>query len=344
MYRIQDNVLLPALLAVGIFAFMAPAMAGGRDFTVALQAGEPVQALRRVYLAPFAAGGTKTETVLRPAGLAALRAGAAGWDVVEVGGGDLAVACQAGLLEKLDWRALGGRDRQSAPGVAECGLGAFAHATVLSWDRAKFQGLPSWQDFWDIARVPGKRGLRRAPRGTLEVALLADGVAPGDVYRTLGRDDGVERAFRRLDQLFPYIVWWTPGGRDALYLLRSGEALMTTAPSASVLLANRGGGHDFGVQWAGGLVEAAYWAIVKGSVHPVEAQRFLAFAADPKVQARLTEAGALGGLAKEANDGLPPDLLAASPTANAGTLFVDEAFWRANGDKLQERFDAWLGR
>ena len=100
------------------------------------------------------------------------------------------------------------------------------------------------------------------------------------------------------------------------------------------MLANRGGGHNFGVQWTGGLVEAEYWAIVKGSPNLAEAQRFLAFAADPKVQARLPEAGGLGGLAKGSNDGLPPELLAASPTANAGTLFVDEAFWRDNGEKL----------
>ena len=90
---------------------------------------------------------------------------------------------------------------------------ADASGTVLAWDRGKFQGTPSWQDFWDIARVPGKRGLQRSPRGTLEIALLADGVAPGDVYRALRGDDGVQRAFRRLDQLLPYIVWWAPGAR-----------------------------------------------------------------------------------------------------------------------------------
>ena len=213
---------------------------------------------------------------------------------------------------------------------------------MLSWDRAKFAGTPGWQEFWDIARVPGKRGLRRSPRGTLEIALLADGVAPGEVYRELRGDDGVERAFRRLDQLSPYVVWWTPGARDGLHLLASGEVLMTSANSAAIVRANRGGGHSFGVQWAGGLLEATYWAILKATPDQAGAMRFLSFAAGAKVQARLAEAAALGGLAKGANDGLPPEALAASPTANAGTMFVDEAFWRDNGAKLQARFDAWL--
>ena len=334
---------LRALLVAGLLALAlaGPGTARARDLTVALQAGGPVPALRQVFVAPFAAGGAKVDAVTRPAGPEALHVAAA-WDVVEVSGADLQPACQGGLLEKLDWAALGGRERMLAPGATDCGLGAFARATVLSWDRAKFQGTPGWQDFWDIARVPGKRGLQRSPRGTLEIALLADGVAPGDVYRALRGDDGVQRAFRRLDQLLPYIVWWAPGARDALHLLVSGEVLMTSAPSPEIVLANRGGGHNFGLQWAGGLVEAEYWAIVKGTESTAEALRFLAFAGEAKVQARLPEVAALGGLAKGSNEGLPPELLAISPTANAGTMLVDEAFWHANGDKLRGRFDAWL--
>ena len=332
-----------AVLTAGLLAFVpgGPGGARARDLIVAVPAGAPVQALRQVFTAPFAATGTKIDAVTRPAG--PLHAAGA-WDVVEVSGAELQPECQAGLLEKLDWTGLGGRDRMLPPGATECGLGAFVRATVLSWDRGKFQGTPGWADFWDIARVPGKRGLLRAPRGTLEIALLADGVPPGELYRALRSDDGVERAFRRLDQLLPYLVWWTPGGRDALHLLASGEVLMTSADSAAIVLANRGGGHNFGVQWGGGLLEAGYWAIVKGTENPVDALHFLAFAGEARVQARLPEAAALGGLAKGANDGLPPDLLAASPTANPGPLFVDEAFWRENGEKLRDRFDAWLAR
>jgi putative spermidine/putrescine transport system substrate-binding protein len=335
--------MLSAFLAAGLLVLAGPAAARAHDLTIVLAADGPVQALRQVYVTPFADTGVKVEAPTRPAGPVALRTDAAAWDVVQVSGAELQPSCQAGLLAKLDWPALGGRDRLSAPGATECGLGAFTSATVLAWDRGKFQGMPTWQDFWDIARVPGKRGLRRSPRGTLEIALLGDGVAPGEVYRTLRSDDGADRAFRRLTQLSPYIVWWSPGGRDALQLLDSGEVLMTSASSSAIGLANRRGGHSFGVQWSGGLAEVEYWAIVKGAANLAEAQRFLAFAGDPKVQAKLAEAGALGGLAKGANDGLPPDLLAASPTANAGTLFIDEAFWRDNADKLQARFDAWLG-
>jgi putative spermidine/putrescine transport system substrate-binding protein len=336
--------MLRALLAAGLLALAGPAPGMARDFTIALRTGSAAPVLREVYLAAFAATGAHVELAGHAAGLEALRAGAADWDVVQVTAATLLAACQAGVLDRLDWAALGGRERMLAPGATDCGLGAFARATVLSWDRNKFQGLPSWADFWDIAKVPGKRGLRRSPRGTLEIALLGDGVAPGDVYRTLRSDEGVERAFRRLDQLSPYIVWWLPGERDAIHLLGSGEVLMTSAASPAVVLANRAG-RSFGVQWAGGLAEAEYWAILKGSANAAQAQQFLAFAADPRLQAKLPEAGGLGGLARGANDGLPAELLAVSPTANAaGLLFIDEAFWRDNGEKLGRRFDAWVAR
>ena len=336
---------LRALLAAGFLAYVlaGPVGAQARDLAVGVPAGEPVPALRQVYLTPFAATGARLDMFTRPEPSRADVAAWAAWDVVELSGAELAPACQAGLLEKLDWAALGGRERMLAPGATECGLGAFVRATVLSWDRGKFQGTPGWQDFWDIARVPGKRGLRRSPRGTLEIALLADGVVPGEVYRALRSEDGLERAFRRLDQLSPYIVWWSPGARDALHLLASGEVLMTSADSPAIVLANRGGGHNFGVQWVGGLVEAEYWAIVKGTANQAEALRFLAFAGEAKVQARLPDIAGLGALARGVNEGLSPELLVASPTANAGTMLVDEAFWRENGEKLRGRFDAWLG-
>ena len=81
--------------------------------------------------------------------------------------------------------------------------------------QGQIPGHPGWADFWDVAKYPGKRGLRRSAETNLEFALLADGVAPGDVYKTLRTSEGVDRAFRKLDQLKPYIVWWQIERRGA---------------------------------------------------------------------------------------------------------------------------------
>ena len=105
---------------------------------------------------------------------------------------------------------------------------------MLAWDRDKFLRTPTWADFWDVAKYPGKRGLRNGVRGNLEIALMADGVAPGDVYKVLATSDGVDRAFRKLDQLKPYIVWWQTDA-EAARILGSGDVLMTSAPCAAIV-------------------------------------------------------------------------------------------------------------
>ena len=78
--------------------------------------------------------------------------------------------------------------------------------------------------------IPASAACTAGVRGNLEFALIADGVAPADVYKVLATADGVDRAFRKLDQLKPYIVWWQTGA-EAAHILASGDVLMTSAPS-----------------------------------------------------------------------------------------------------------------
>jgi putative spermidine/putrescine transport system substrate-binding protein len=273
-----------------------------------------------------------------------LKSAANTWDLVQVNGPELAAGCAGGLFEKLDWSQIGGKDHYLPIGVSDCGVGATLDSTVLAWDRDKFPGTPTWADFWDVAKFPAKRGLRRGVRGNLEIALMADGVAPGDVYKTLSTADGIDRAFRKLDQLRPYIVWWdTP--EDAARILASGDVLMTSAPSAAIVTASRTSHHNFGLQWTQSLYDVLSWAVAKGSQNRRDAMQFLYYSGTPAIQARLGAVAAMGGLAKGANDGVPPDTLASlptNPTNLSGGLRLDVGFWQANLVKLRQRFDAWL--
>lgn len=337
-----------------IAAIVVSNPAFGRDLTIGLRAdmeGIARAGLIDSFVAPFTAStGTKVDVVDRPRDTAVQQDDAFLWDIVQLKGSDLVTACAQGMVEKLDWAAIGGRDRMLARAVSDCGMGAFLHATVLAWDRDKFQAIPTWTDFGDIAKNPGKRGLRRGVVGNLEIALLADGVAPADIYSTLRGTDGVERAFRKLDQLKPYLVFWSDAGDkpvDAIKILGSGEVLMTSAPAEQVVEADRAGHRNFGIQWTGALTEVDSWAITKGSANLADAQKFLLFAGDPKVQGRLLNSVAFGGAARSSTDGLPPDLLAIDPAAPANLLLsvpADPAFWHDNFDKLSPRFEAWLAR
>jgi putative spermidine/putrescine transport system substrate-binding protein len=334
------------LVAAALVALaLRPALA--RDLGV-LANDQMRDALRQTFVAPFTnATGLPAEADGWGGGLDALRdrlkAANPATDLVQLTADELQHACEEGLLEKLDFSQIGGKDHYAPQAVADCGVGAMVTAVVLAWDKDKFPATPTWGDFWDVAKYPGKRGLHAGVQGNLEIALLADGVAPGDVYKTLAGNDGVDRAFRKLDQLRPYIVWWR-NGPEAAHLMTSGDALMTSAPSEAVVAADQAEHRNFTIQWAGNLSSVQFWGIAKGSANLRQAVQFLYFAGTPAIQARLHAHLAVGGTAKGATDFLTPEQLAVSPAnpANlAAGLRQDPAFWRDNLDKLSKRFDAW---
>ena len=123
------------------------------------------------------------------------------------------------------------------------------------------------------------------------------GWRPGDVYRTLRTSDGVDRAFRKLDQLKPYIVWWRSGA-EAARILESGEVFMTSAPSPQIALANRASHRNFGMQWAGSLSVLHSWGVMKSTPNLRQAQQYLYFIGNSAIQAKLLQVVPYPGLAK----------------------------------------------
>ncbi len=340
-----------AAVALSAAALMAnsPAFGSPGDLTIVTREASFEHALQSAYVQPFTAA-TELPVLqeLWEGGMDALRAQAKAadndWTLVLVDPDELATGCAEGLFEKLDWAAIGGKDHYMPQAVSDCGLGALIANTVLAWDRDKLPVTPTWADFWDVAKYPGKRGLRKGVRGNLEIALMADGVAPGDVYKTLATADGVDRAFRKLDQLKPYIVWWGTE-TEAAHILSSRDVLMTSAPSGQISTKGQAEHRNFGLQFANSLYEVQSWAIMKGSPALRAAQQFLYFTGMQAIEWRLLRASGDSGLSKGVNDGLPPELLAISPSNPAnlsGALRIDAGFWRDNIAKLRPRFDGWL--
>ena len=60
------------------------------------------------------------------------------------------------------------------------------------------------------------------------MALMADGVPAAEVYDMLETDEGVDRAFAKLDTIKADVVWWEAGAQPP-QLLADGEVAMTTA-------------------------------------------------------------------------------------------------------------------
>jgi putative spermidine/putrescine transport system substrate-binding protein len=303
----------------------------------AIAPGAPAEKLRRLLLKPYA-DATRTElpSLVWDGSSGALKTllAAHGADLLLVDASTLADLCRSQSVIRLDWSVLD-KARFVAGAATDCGAGAFQDSTVVAWDRAKFAGTPNWADFWDIARHPGRRGLQSTARGNLEIALLADGVAPGDVYRSLRSPDGLDRAFRKLDQLKPYIVWWEQPAQAA-DLLASGKALLTSAPVAAIV-ASQAVHRDLGFSSAEGLTDWFSWAVPQGAPHAQAATLAMIIAADPARQAEFARSTGLSPATTLASDLLPT-------AATTRPLAIDDGFWAENRDRLEQRFAAWLAK
>lgn len=332
-------------------AILAAAGSASADVTVISFGGANQKAQDKAFYGPFdASGGGKViagEYNGEQAKIKAMvEAGNVTWDVVEVESPELVRGCEEGLYEKLDYSKIGNKSDFLGKAVSDCGIGIFVWSTAMAYNADKLKSAPtSWADFWDTKKFPGKRGLRKGAKFTLEFALLADGVAPADVYKVLGTKAGVERAFKKLDQIKGDIQWWEAGAQPP-QLLASGDVVMSSAYNGRISAAQKEG-KDLRVVWNGSIYDVDSWAIPKGTPKRDEAYRFVKFASQPAAQRVYAVEIPYGPTHVQAVNGMDPKIVADLPTAPAnlkGALASNTEFWVEHGEELEQRFNAWAAR
>lgn len=188
--------------------------------------------------------------------------------------------------------------------------------------------------------------MRKTPKYTLEAALMADGVDPKDVYSVLATPAGVERAFHKLDELKPNIVWWITVAQVP-DLLASGEVAMSMATPGRLILANRTNGRNFKVVWDENIYAVDFWVILHGSPRKAEAMRLLQYMTQAENEVRLPLFIPTGLSNKQAIAALDPAFKQDTPSNPENVrhaLALDPQFWMENGDSLTQRFNAWAAQ
>ena len=221
-------------------------------------------------------------------------------------------------------------------------VGTNVYTTVLAYRKDAFEGREapaSWTDLFDPGKFAGRRALRRHPYDTLEQALMADGVAPADVYPL-----DLDRAFAKLDQVLPATdIWWTSGAQ-AEQLLISGEVdLLSTWVSRAQ--SAQAAGAPVEIVWNQNIWGCDGWSILKGTPNADACRELIKFASDPKRMADLVRFFPAGVVQPEAFEFIPEDIARNSPTypANIETgLQIDAAYWLENADQVIERFNGWF--
>lgn len=298
-------------------------------------------------------------------GLAQIRAqvdsGNVHWDVVDVESQDDLIGCDEGLLEYLDDIELpDAPDGTSAEedffedANADCSVGNIVWATVIAYNASAYETDPptTISDFFNLEKYPGKRGIRRTPEVNLEFALMADGVAPEDVYALLSTDEGVDRAFKKLDSIKDSLLPWEAGAQPP-QLLADQEVAMTTAYNGRIFNAINVENQPFVMIWDGHLRDYGQWVIVAGAPNLENAKKFLQFAARSTSMAGVSNRISYGPLRHSAWDMVDKhvetniDMRPHMPTApeNSKNFLVNDAeWWAEHRDDLVERFSAWLAR
>jgi len=273
-----------------------------------------------------------------------VKSGDVTYDVIMVEAPELVRGCEDGIFEKMDW-AVVKKNKFIEGGTSNCGAGAVLWGVTLFYDPAKVPNGPdTYAKLWDTKTYPGKRLFRNSPKTTLEIALLADGVAPADVYKVLATPAGQKRAFDKLDQIKPQLMWWK-SGTQPVQLIASGDATYAVGFTGRIVRANEGGA-KYPLLWKTLLYSVDYWAVVKGAPNAKEGFKMIEWITDTKPLLTLAETYAVSPANKDA--AANPALSAKNPGmlsshVNDG-LFINTEFWVANGEDLEQKFNAWVAK
>lgn len=341
--------------ALAVIGFAACALApakrafAGDELTVTAGGGSYQQVLRKVVFDPFSKQtGIKITEAEYDYGLARIRAmvetKTVSWDVVYASESSVRQLCAEGAIETIDWKKLG-LDPAKFEGLSytECGVPAGIGATVVVYNRDKLPNGPKTvTDFFDLKKFPGKRGLYKSP--PLEWALIADGVPIKDVYKVLRTQDGVDRAFKKLDTIKSEIIWWAAGAQPP-QLLADGQVVMTAAWHTRIYDAVKNSGKHFEIMWDAAILNGNSWVIPKGTPRLSSAYKFIAFAGSAQSQADVTNHTGSGPSNKDAIALIDRAVLPSIPNDHLGdVLLSDSSFWNEKGDEIGQRFTAWLAK
>lgn len=267
--------------------------------------------------------------------------------------------CDEGALVPFDFSALpAGADGSAATDdfiagtLTECMIPTDIFSTIVAYDTSKFadNAPKTIADFFDLEKFPGKRGIRKNAKTTLEMALMADGVPAAEVYAMLETDEGVDRAFAKLDAIKGNAVFWEAGAQPP-QLLADGEVVMTTAYNGRIFNAVQLENKPFGIVWDGQVFEWEGMVIPKGAPNEADALELVHFATASEQLAKAAEfisygpprkssaslVGNIFGKEEPMGPNLPTD-----PANMKNALGSSLDFWVDRDIQLNERFNAWL--
>lgn len=320
---------------------------------------------QRAFFAPYTKfSGTKINVSTEGQDIDALKSwyysGKSPFDVIDLDSYTAEKACEEGYLVSLeaDNIAKGANDEPiekdfignslidcAVPNVAWSGL------MVVKPSAFKRKKPRRWADFFDLVRFPGKRSFKKSAAYSMEIALMADGVRPDEIYETLSTGPGRLRAFKKLNLIRDEIVWWQKGS-DAIEILRRDDVVMGLAFNGRLFNAIIADGLDVNLIWQGQIYDLDYWAIPKHAKSRQEALNFIKFATSSKQLAEQSKWVAYGPMRYSSlaligkHENVKLHMAPFIPTTKAHmrhALKFDEGWWKSpSGQLASSQFKSWM--
>ena len=224
------------------------------------------------------------------------------WKIVELTQSDLQRACDLGLVEESPEENLlsevnpDNGSIEFLPGTqSKCGVGTGIYPMVFAYDERTIGSTSpeTMSDFFDVDRFPGKRGLRQGVRFNLEMALIADGTPPEEVYDRLQTAEGLDAALSMMNKLEDHIIWWRYSN-EPVDLLTNGQVTMTTGYANSFQTTSSDSVRTI---WDGQVWSFDSLAIPKGTKEKNGAMSFLKWATGETHAKLMRESGLVIGTA-----------------------------------------------
>ncbi|QHQ34152.1 extracellular solute-binding protein [Algicella marina] len=290
-------------------------------------------------------------------------AGNVTWDVVDVVAADAMRLCDEGLALEID------ADEQLAPApdgtpasedfgdliVSDCFIPQIVYSTTFGY-RTDNEGWDSEPDsvcaVFDTETFPGKRALEKRPIANMEWALICDGVSIEEVYDLLETDEGVDRAFAKLDTIKDQTVWWTAGA-ETPQLLADGEVAIGSTYNGRLFSVIEEQDQPVKMLWDWQMFDLDGWIIPAGLSDERQARAldYIYFATDTQRladqaayisygPARASSAPLVGQHAELGIDMAPH--MPTDPANAQNTFLFNYEWWADNRDDLDAKFQAWL--
>jgi putative spermidine/putrescine transport system substrate-binding protein len=321
-----------------------PPKQDGVTLTFVSFGGAYQEAQRKAWLEPYTAltgvQFQEDENSLNATIKAQVEAGQVTWDVVDVGN-DFGLEANAALLEELDYTLIPEAEVNKDLGPSKWRVPDITYGVVLAYNTEKTGGqVPAgWADYFDTTKFPGKRGMwDYSEGGIFEVALLADGVKPADLYPL-----DLERATKKLDTIKDDLAFWKTGA-ESQDLIGSGEVAMTLIWNGRGWSAKHTDGKPVEMQWNQQIVTADYLVVPKGSPNKDAAMKFIAYTICAENNAKPSQYipyGPTNVNAKPAADKLA-DLSVSN--ADENSAYFDDEWLVNNFDAVNAAYKEWKSR